>query len=64
MKVRVTVRTVEKYDRISFVFPTMESAAQFMDVTSQTAEDEVEFEVNPIYPKTISEENAEEGDEE
>lgn len=64
MKVRVTVKKVHKYDRISFMFPAMEAATKFIDVTMQTAETEVEFEIEPIYPEPIAEETTEEGDEE
>ncbi len=63
MKVRVTVKTVETYHRIPFAFDDMESASIFMNTTMNTAEREIEFEVEPIYEKP-AEETTGEGDEE
>lgn len=68
MKVRVLVKSKETYHKLSFVFPEMESASEFMEKAMYTAENEVEFDVEPIYQKPIqeetTEENTEEGDEE
>ena len=68
MKVRVLVRSKETYHKLSFVFPEMESASEFMEKAMYTAESDIEFEVEPIHyipiTEETTEETTEEGDEE
>lgn len=63
MKVRVTVKSVETYHRLSFVFSDMETATIFMDTAMHTAERDVEFELVPVHEYQIEEEKTEEGEE-
>ena len=55
MKVRVLVKSKETYHKLSFVFPEMESASEFMEKAMYTAENDIEFEVEPIHYEPVTE---------